>query len=288
MLTTSTGHNSAFDALYEGLKDPSILLNGAGNVTRFNNTLAKLEPPPPYTLVFQKQTPGSPRKYLLRLINTSFSTIFVFSIDNHYLTVVGADFVPIWPYRKTSVLIGIGQRYEVIVEAKPDNNASQPIPPDYNFWIRTYVANCGPPLNLAANYSQTGILRYNDKSTTLPSSKPWNGVSKACSDETYDSLRPVLKWKVGNPANAGQEQDVVLNTKQPKPYPVAAFSLEPTTFNSSFIPLRIDYGDPTFLHLNNTKPWNPKWVIVPENYSATDWVCILSQSSFAKLFLPGT
>lgn len=48
-------------------------------------------------------------RYLLRLINTSVDTIFVFSIDNHNLTIIESDFVPIEPYTNTSVLIGIGE-----------------------------------------------------------------------------------------------------------------------------------------------------------------------------------
>ena len=47
-------------------------------------------------------------RYLLRLINTSVDSTFIFSIDGHNLTVIGMDFVPIEPYTNTSVLIGIG------------------------------------------------------------------------------------------------------------------------------------------------------------------------------------
>ena len=48
------------------------------------------------------------KKYLLRLINTSVDTTFIFSIDNHTMQVVGSDFVPIHPYMKNHVLVGIG------------------------------------------------------------------------------------------------------------------------------------------------------------------------------------
>ena len=72
------------------------------------------------------------KKYLLRIINTSFETTFIFSIDNHRLTVVGADFVPINNYSTTNIFVGIGQRYEVIVEAVPLPNPTPP-PIDGNF-----------------------------------------------------------------------------------------------------------------------------------------------------------
>lgn len=48
------------------------------------------------------------RKYLLRLINTSVDTTFVFAIDSHWLKVIAADFVPIQPYVVDHVVVGIG------------------------------------------------------------------------------------------------------------------------------------------------------------------------------------
>ena len=272
MLTSIIGHNSAFDAIYSGLENPSILLNGRGNVTRFSGVPAQLPIPQPYRITFEKRRYPRPKRYLLRLINTSFDTTFVFSIDNHNLTVIGADFVPIHSYSNTSVLIGIRQRYHVIVEANPIANGSQPIPPDGNFWMRTYVAQCANTANFPKGYELSGILRYDSSSTAMPTSTPWNGMSLACSDETYSSLKPVLKWRVGSPSNGntGEEHDVVFNPTA-KPFPLARFSLELPS-SSTFNPLRIDYSDPTFLHLNNTGSWPSQWVIVPENYKSTDWV----------------
>lgn len=52
-------------------------------------------------------TPG--KKHVLRLINGAAGTAFVFSIDNHNLTVIESDFVPIEPYTTTSLNIGIGE-----------------------------------------------------------------------------------------------------------------------------------------------------------------------------------
>ena len=48
---------------------------------------------------------------MLILINTSVDTTFVFSIDNHILEVIEADFVPIVPYNTTNILVGIGKRF---------------------------------------------------------------------------------------------------------------------------------------------------------------------------------
>lgn len=47
--------------------------------------------------------------HMLILVNTAVDTTFVFSIDNHTLEVIEADFVPIKPYNTTHIKIGIGK-----------------------------------------------------------------------------------------------------------------------------------------------------------------------------------
>ena len=118
LIMTDWGHESAFDALMQGLSHPDVLLNGRGNVINFNTASKSTTPvKAPYHISFDGPVPGRKNKrYLLRIINTSFDTIFVFSINHHELTIVSADFVPILP-DKRPVLVGIGQRYNIIVEA---------------------------------------------------------------------------------------------------------------------------------------------------------------------------
>lgn len=283
------GHNSAFEAIYQNtrnlpaLQQPSILLNGTGNVTRFfNGTPNKIEIPKIYTLHFEelKPNPKGGKRYLLRLINTSFDSTFIFSIDNHWMKVTSADFVPIHPYRNTSVLVGIGQRYNVIVEAKPDTvGNANPIPSDGNFWIRTWVAdNCGVRGG-SEGYEKTGILRYNRQSTSDPTSQQWPGIALRCSDETYSSLRPIVPWIVGKASNDKATQHFDLNIQPnglPKPYPLSFFALEPT-FAPGFNPLQINYSDPSFLHLNSSATSYPKqWVVIPEDFTSEDWVGSMS------------
>lgn len=50
----------------------------------------------------------SGESYRLRLINGALDTHFKFSIDNHTMTVIAADFVPIKPYDTTVLDISIG------------------------------------------------------------------------------------------------------------------------------------------------------------------------------------
>ena len=45
-----------------------------------------------------------------------------------------------------------------------------------------------------------GILRYDKSSTEDPTTQS-NEFGRACADEPYKNLRPVLKWNVGKPSN---------------------------------------------------------------------------------------
>ena len=274
------GHNSAFDAEYSGLDTPSILLNGRGNVTRYSGDRATSPIPPPYQLSFVPKSNtglGRAKRYLLRLINTSFDATFIFTIDNHLLQVTTSDFVPIQPYTTTSVLIGIGQRYNVIVSADPQGGTSNPVPSDGNFWIRTYQAACGiPEGDPVVNYERAGILRYNPSSQATPTSRPWSGIQLACSDEPYQSLVPVVPWQVGPPKNGREEFNLRFGQGRGGPgFPLALFSFqEAPSAPSAFLPMQVDYGDPSILHLIQSPNVMPsEWVVVPENYQSTDWVC---------------
>ena len=280
LIITDWGHNTAFVAVTSQLENPDILLNGRGNVTNYNNKIRNTtEVKPPYQITFDGPKKGRyDKKYLMRIINTSFDTTFIFSIDNHMLEVVSADFVPIQPYKNQSILIGIGQRYNVIVEAKPQLTPDTGLlAPDGNYWIRTQVAPCFQMQKGSDGYEKTGILRYNNLSTAYPTTQPWKKVPTTCRDEDYEKLHPILQWQVQRPpvngplGGDGEQFDVWRDGSGAGSsyYPLATWSLGE---NDGFSPLRVDYGNPTFFHLDNKGPWDPLWNIVPENFTNKDWV----------------
>src|SRR5579862_3946886 len=118
-------HNSAFN---HSPSNPCILLGGVGNITKcYPKVAAETEIKGPFRLSFQRG-----KRYLLRVINTSYGAGFIFSIDNHEMSVISADFVPITPYSTTALRVNIGQRYNIVVKANPINSS------DTNFWIRTF------------------------------------------------------------------------------------------------------------------------------------------------------
>ena len=61
---------------------------------------------PTFSKIFQKG-----KRYLLRLINSSTESDFIFTIDNHLLEIVTTDFVPIHPFKNESIHIAIGEPF---------------------------------------------------------------------------------------------------------------------------------------------------------------------------------
>lgn len=214
------------------------------------------------------------KRYLLRLINTAFDSSFIFSIDNHLIEVIASDFVPITPYITDSVRVGIGQRYHIIV------NATDPLSTGESYWIRTYKADCFRFNNSDLRthidgYERSGIVQYSN--STAPPSTTQKPPDFTCADEPYESLSPILHWNVSktprndNYGSIGENMTVQIGGGGTI-YPLAFASVGGEDFN----PLVVDYGNPTFLNLNNTGKWNPLWVVFPENYTSADWVSLSS------------
>lgn len=66
--------------------------------------------------------------YKIRVINVGIDMTFRLQIDDHDFQVVAMDLVPIVPYTTDNLLVAIGQRYEIIVNA----NATD----DGDYWLR--------------------------------------------------------------------------------------------------------------------------------------------------------
>jgi len=113
---------------------------------------------------------------------TFVQTFFRVSLDNHKMTVVQTDFVPIVPYVTDTVDIAIGQRYMVIIEADQ---------PNATYWLRTW------PQDSCSGHSAnngTGIasayVRYESAPDIMPTSTSVF-IDKACDDE-FDNIEPYL------------------------------------------------------------------------------------------------
>ena len=218
---------------------------------------------------------------MLRLINTSFDTTFIFSIDRHNLTVTSNDFVPIHNYTTNWLLVGIGQRYNVVVWADQGRTREE------NFWIRLQVASCfrKDHNNYREGYDHAGILTYTPKSIQRPTTNAWSDISFRCADEPMERLHPIHPWIVGDPKNpyVNEEQQV---TRRPATglnanasWPLSLISFEPQK-SKDWNPLRINFGDPIFLRLDEfNRTWPNHWVVIPQTYNETDWVYLAINSN---------
>lgn len=264
----------------------TVLLGGIGNMTRCYPD----DPAAPITkyqdvfnVTFERG-----KKHLLRVINVAYDSTFLFSIDNHNFTVISTDFVHIEKYPANSIAVGIGQRYNIVVDANPiDSDAS-------DFWIRTHVIkgdNChtgDPPPG--PDYMNTGIIRYNETSRADPTTSPWKDLNTTyCRDEPAST--PKVTWDPQKPANEAEPiREIQFGDSTPVNPGTIAFQ------NASenppvFMPLRIDWQNITFLNLDNRDGWNDSFVVLPEQYKETQWVgplcCYVLVDSFIVPDLPG-
>jgi FtsP/CotA-like multicopper oxidase with cupredoxin domain len=196
----------------------------------------------------------------------------VFSIDGHRLKVVEADFVPITPYTTESVLVGIGQRYHVIVEASPHEPTA-----DGNYWIRTIPATtCGSfKFPYTVQNATTGIVRYDFTSTTLPTSRNLT-FPIDCSDEPYEKLSPILEWTVPE-TEISDEMDVTLVNANTTPYyPQYPDEDGFRRWQMFKGPLWLNFSDPTILNTDGSSSIFLSQLTVNTKFSKRDqWVELL-------------
>ncbi|PQK16678.1 hypothetical protein BB8028_0006g09970 [Beauveria bassiana] len=197
------------------------------------------------------------KRYRMRLVNTGLYSNFRFAIDGHNLTVIANDFVPIEPYTTDNVIISMGQRYDVIVEA----NA-----PEDNYWLRAiWQTSCCP--NDYAN-DTLGIIRYDPQSTALPNTThPALHYPDNCDDEPAEKLVPHVKVDAGLPART----DVFNLYRHTYDMPRGFM----WTLNDTY--LWIDWSKPTNLLVaeNDTTIFPPNYLLYHTPDGPNQWVYIV-------------
>ncbi|XP_044716387.1 multicopper oxidase domain-containing protein [Hirsutella rhossiliensis] len=112
------------------------------------------------------------KSHRLRLVNAAVDTHFKFTIDNHRMTVIATDLVPIRPYTTNVLNIGIGQRYDVIVSADQAHVAE-------NFWMRAIPQSSCSNVNNSDNVR--AVVHYGERPST-PSTLGYS-FTDSCDDE---------------------------------------------------------------------------------------------------------
>ena len=182
------------------------------------------------------------KRHRLRLINGGGEGTQRFSIDGHELTVIANDFVPCRPYKTNVVTLGIGQRTDVVVEAK--------LAADTAVWMRSNISTTcsltNQPFALAAIYYD----KADNNKVPTSSAQPY--TETGCGNDDLDKTIPLFPFpSLPNPATT-QTIDIGFG-------PNATGNFVWTMNGQAF---RGNYDQPTLLLANagNTSyPYDPQW-----------------------------
>lgn len=149
-------------------------------------------PPPSDNILingkYANVTLTSGKRHRLRIINTSVENHFQVSLVNHSMTVIEADLVPVDAYTADALFLGVGQRYDVTIDA------SKPVD---NYWFNVTL----PPNGFcgASNNSHPAAIFHcagaSGGHPTAPGTPP---VDTLCYDNT--DFVPVVS-RTANPGN---------------------------------------------------------------------------------------
>ena len=175
----------------------------------------------------------SGKKHRLRLINSGAEAIIIFGIDNHKLTIIANDFVPVEPYTVDTVSLVVGQRIDVIVEAtgKPTDAV----------WMRAFSSPICSDLG-SGWYTALGAIYYENASTTA---RPTTNTT--VTQQTIDTCNQ-------DPLGA----QVPMYVQTPDPNPDVTFVIDTMVANNGTnnvwymnnVSFQVDYNNPLLLDAN--------------------------------------
>lgn len=201
-----------------------------------------------------KLTPG--KKHLIRLINASVDNSFVVSLVGHNFTVVTTDLVPITPVVRSSLFLGVGQRYDVIVEA------NQPVD---NYWLNATLEtanNCGH----SKNPYPAAIFQYEGASPTALPTRRGTPVVATCAGEK--GFSPVVRRSV--PPSLFNPTTLPVSLALPTHERGQVFE-----WRVRDMPISVDWGRPVLEYVlegNDSFPGAANVVEVPDRDVWTFWV----------------
>jgi len=196
-------------------------------------------------------------RYRIRLVNAAADNHFRFMIDNHTLEVIANDLVPIVPYNTTTLSIGMGERYDIVVTAKGLTSG--------DFWLRSITQTSCSSNDAADNIK--GIIRYDSSSTDDPTTSAYS-YTDSCLDEAASNLVPYLA------IDASASDEISTNA-------LGMQTINDTTmwaFNSTVF--RTKWENPTLLQVaegNDTWTSAQEVIKLPE---ADKWVYLVVNSPF--------
>ncbi|KAH6658450.1 multicopper oxidase [Truncatella angustata] len=199
--------------------------------------------------------------YRLRLVNAAVDSHFAFMIDNHTMTVIAMDLVPIEPFTTDVIYMGMGQRYDVIITADQAAVAD-------SFWIRAIPQSACSENDSTDNIK--GILYYGSSTTTPSTSKPSSYTSgQDCVDMDASDLVPYISQTISSATSEGEETaKVAFNSDN-----LFKWYLNSTT-------MVVEWSDPTLLQVyDNTTSFDTSNAVI-ELPDADVWVYLVIATTF--------
>lgn len=195
--------------------------------------------------------------YRIRLVNGAIDTHWKFMIDDHTMTVMAMDLVPIVAYNTTVLSIGMGQRYDIVVTATESSG---------NFWIRAIPQTACSDNDNADNIM--GILMYDSTDTTEPSTSAYS-YTDSCDDEDMSTLVPYLSKTVST-----EDEDDDFAVTVGRSNNVFKWYMAGTTFE-------VEWADPTLLQIyENTSDWTTSSHVI-ELPTESQWVYFIIETTQA-------
>ncbi|KAF1808399.1 laccase [Eremomyces bilateralis CBS 781.70] len=202
-----------------------------------------------------KLTPG--KKYRLRLVNTSVDNNIRVSLDGHKMKIITGDFIPVQPIDREWILLGIGQRYDIVIQA------NQPVG---NYWFRAIAA---APCASGNRFSALSIFQYDGAPNADPTTTGFT-VPTTCADEA-----PLVPWVKNNvPSESfisqAQNLDVDLGRQQ-----VTTNGESIVVWAVNMTAIDIQWEKPTLQYLidgNTNYPQVSNLIEIPAGQQWTYWI----------------
>ena len=193
----------------------------------------------------------------IRLVNGAIDTHFKFMIDNHTMTVIAMDFVPIVPYETTVLSIGMGQRYDIVVNATETAG---------NYWMRAIPQTECSDNDNADNIK--GIVKYDSTDDDEPTTDAYS-YTDSCDDEDMSDLVPYLALDA---SDYDVEDDEAITVG--KSSNLFKWYMEATTFV-------VEWADPTLLQIYDDDTNFTTSSHVVELDTADEWVYFIIETTQA-------
>ncbi|KAI4181461.1 MAG: hypothetical protein L6R41_006605 [Letrouitia leprolyta] len=203
----------------------------------------------------------SGKTHRLRLINAGADATLRFSIDNHNMTVIAQDFVPVVPFTTNVVTLGIGQRTDVIVKGT--------MSPTSSVFMRSNLTDrCA---SVSQPYAVAAIYYEKANKTKTPDSTAQVFDNTFCGNDPLTKTRPLFPFPALQ--NAATTQDIAI-TFGPNNTGTNVWYMNQQSF-------RANYDHPVFLLAaagNTSYPYDPQWNVY--NFGSNASVRIIVHNNF--------